>query len=171
MAGYGSVSKLGANEATGENWLNKFFKNVPVQPDSGRAALQTFAGGKGDALVSYENEAIFANQNGQNLAYTIPSKTILIQNPVAVTSNSGHPKQAKAFLKFLCSKTAQKIFAKNGYRPVVPGVVKAGKFPTPKGLFTIDDLGGWPAVTKKFFDPATGIVTEIERNNGVATTK
>jgi sulfate/thiosulfate transport system substrate-binding protein len=171
MGGYGAISNVGAKNAAGVTYLNKLFKNVPVQPDSGRAALQTFAGGKGDALLSYENEAIFANQNGQSLSYTIPSKTILIQNPVAVSAKSSHPKQAKAFLKFLYSKAAQKIFAANGYRPVVSGVVKANKFPTPKGLFTIDDLGGWPAVTDKFFDPDTGIVTQIERNNGVATTK
>ena len=36
------------------------------------------------------------------------------------------------------------------------------KFPTPTDLFTIDDLGGWTAVTNKFFDPDKGIVTEIE---------
>jgi sulfate/thiosulfate-binding protein len=171
MAGYGTASNLGKKEAVGMAYLNKLFKNVSVQPDSGRAALQTFTGGKGDALISYENEAIFAKQNGQSLSYTIPAKTILIQNPVAVTSNSANPKQAKAFLAFLYSKTAQKIFAKNGYRPVVPGVAKAGQFPTPTGLFTIDQLGGWTVVGKKFFDPATGLVTEIERNNGVATTK
>ena len=171
MAGYGSQSNLGKNAAAGETYLNSLFDNVSVQPDSGRAALQTFTGGKGDALISYENEAIFAKQKGQSLSYTIPAKTILIQNPVAVTSNTKYPKQAKAFAAFLYSKTAQKIFAQNGYRPVVPGVAKAGQFPTPKGLFTIDQLGGWTVVTKKFFDPATGVVTEIERNNGVATTK
>jgi parallel beta-helix repeat protein len=44
---------------------NKLFDNVSVQPDSGRAALQTFTGGKGDALISYENEAIFAQQTGR----------------------------------------------------------------------------------------------------------
>ena len=32
----------------------------------------------------------------------------------------------------------------------------ATQFPTPTGLFTIADLGGWHDVTKKFFDPKTG---------------
>ena len=46
--------------------------NVSVQDDSGRAALQTFTGGKGDVLLSYENEAIFAQQNGQDVDYVVP---------------------------------------------------------------------------------------------------
>ena len=48
-----------------------------------------------------------------------------------------------------------------GYRPVVPGVVKANKFPTPKGLFTIDDLGGWSKVNDSLFDPDKGSVAKI----------
>ena len=36
-------------------------------------------------------------------------------------------------------------------------------FPTPHGVFKITDfgLGGWAAVTAKFFDPTNGIVTKI----------
>ena len=51
---------------------NALFKNVPVQDDSARKSLQTFTGGKGDAFLSYENEAIFAQQNGQPVDYTVP---------------------------------------------------------------------------------------------------
>ena len=92
-----------------------------MQDDSGRKSLQTFTGGKGDAFISYENEAIFAQQNGQALDYTVPDPTILIENPVAVTKDSAHPEQAKAFVDFLLSPAGQKIFAENGYRPVVAG--------------------------------------------------
>ncbi len=133
MAAYGAISGLGKKPRVGNAYLDKLFKNVPVQPDSGRAALQTFAGGKGDALISYENEAIFAKQNGQSLSYKIPSKTILIQNPVAVSAKSKHKKQAAAFVAFLYSKTAQKIFAENGYRPVVTSDGEAGSVPDPEG--------------------------------------
>jgi sulfate/thiosulfate transport system substrate-binding protein len=171
MAGYGAASNVNQDEAAGTAYLTKLFDNVPVQDSSAREALQTFTGGKGDAILAYENEAIFASQNGQEIPYTIPKKTILIENPVAATKTSKYPKQAKAFVAFLYSKQAQRIFADNGYRPVVPGVAKAGEFPAPAGLFTIDDLGGWDEVTTKFFDPANGIVTEIERDNGVSTEK
>ncbi len=172
MAAYGAVSNKGGDKKAGTDYLAKLFKNVPVQDDSARKSLQTFTNGKGDAMLAYENDAIFAQQKGQAIDYTIPDSTILIENPAAVTSESKHPKEAKAFLDFLYTPEAQKLYADNGYRPVVSGV-KSDKvtFTTPSGLFTIKDLGGWTTVTKDFFDPDTGIMAGIERSNGVSTSK
>jgi sulfate/thiosulfate transport system substrate-binding protein len=172
MGVYGSQIKQGKTPAQAVAFLTKVMKNVSVQDDSGRAALQTFTGGKGDVLISYENDAIFAKQNGQDVDYVIPDDTLLIENPAAVTANSKHPKEAKAFLDFAHTPEAQKIFAENGYRPVVKGTDTAGQsFPTPPGLFTIQDLGGWDEVATKFFDVDKGIVTAIERNLGVSVEK
>jgi ABC-type sulfate transport system substrate-binding protein len=92
----------------------------------------------------------------------------LIENPVAVTKNSEHPAQAAAFLEFLHTPTAQKIFVDNGYRPVVEGVPGGDQFPVPAKLFSIADLGGWTAVNKEFFDPNGSIMAEIEKDNGVS---
>ena len=111
-------------------------------------------------LLSYENEAIFAQQNGQDIDYVVPDQTILIENPVAITTDSANPTAAKALLDYVYTPEAQKIFADNGYRPVVTGVVPDDQFPTPAGLFTIDDLGGWPDVATKFFDTKTGIIAD-----------
>jgi sulfate transport system substrate-binding protein len=168
LAGYGAKANKGANKAAGTAYLHALFKNVPVQDSSARKSLQTFAGGKGDVMLSYENEAIFAKQNNQPLDYIVPDSTILIENPVAVTKKSEHPKEAQAFLKFLYSKKAQEIFVKNGYRPVVDGVPGAEQFPTPSGLFTIADLGGWPKVKKEFFDPKGSIMADVEKGIGVS---
>src|SRR5258708_25841035 len=171
LAGYGAVSAKGTNKTAGVAFLNSLLKNVPVQDNSGRASLQTFIGGNGDAIPTYDNDAIFAQQKGQALDYTVPDSTILIENPVAVTKNSAHPVQAKAFLAFLYSATVQKIFVDSGYRPTTTGVPGADKFPTPPGLFTIKDLGGWTQVTKDFFDPQAGVITGIEKKLGVSTGK
>jgi sulfate transport system substrate-binding protein len=168
MAGYGAQIEQGKTPAEAEQYLKDLFKNVVVQDDSGRKALQTFTGGKGDVLLSYENEAIFAQQNGQDIDYVVPDQTILIENPAAITTDSANPTVAKAWLDYVYTPEAQKIFADNGYRPVVSGVVPDDQFPTPSGLFTIDDLGGWPDVATKFFDTKTGIVAIIETDNGVA---
>src|SRR5215213_2326689 len=75
MAAYGAASDVGEDEQAGVDYLNALFKNVPVQDDSARKSLQTFAGGKGDALLAYENEAIFAQQNDQKIDYTVPDET------------------------------------------------------------------------------------------------
>jgi sulfate/thiosulfate-binding protein len=168
LAAYGAASDVGKDEAAGVKYLNDLFKNVPVQDDSARKALQTFAGGKGDAMLAYENEAIFANQNGQKLEYTVPDETILIENPVAVTKTSKNAEEAQAFLDFLRSEEAQKIFLENGYRPVNEDVAAEGDFPEPSGLFTIADLGGWSEVTDQFFNTDGSIMLDVERSIGVS---
>jgi sulfate transport system substrate-binding protein len=146
-------------------------KHVKVQPKSGREALQTFTGGEGDVLISYENEAITAQQKGEQVDYVIPGQNILIQNPVAVTKSSKHPEQAKAFVAFLESAAGQRLFGKHGYRPVDPTVAKKFHFPQPAQLKTIDDLGGWSKVNDALFDPDKGAVAKIEQDAGVSTAK
>ena len=47
----------------------------------------------------------------------------------------------------------------------------ASKFPEPPGLFTIEDLGGWPDVNDKLFDPTNGSIAKIEESAGVSTEK
>jgi sulfate/thiosulfate-binding protein len=169
MAAWGAELAAGKTEAQATDYLKTLFKHVPVQDDSARKALATFTGGKGDVMLAYENEAIFAQQQGENLDYVIPDSTILIENPIAVTSNAKNPAAAAAFVKFLYTPAAQEIFVKNGYRPVVAGVAGADKFPTPSGLFEISKFGGWKAVTAKFFDPTKSIMKDVEDSVGVSS--
>jgi len=169
LAAYAAKSGGGKDDAAGLAYLNQLFPHVAVQDTSARNSLQTFANGKGDVLIAYQNEAIFAQQHGQPLDYVIPDQSILIENPVAVTVRTKYPEQAKAFLAFLHSKTAQRIFADAGYRPVVSGVARPGEFKDPAQLYTIDDVGGWTDAAKKFFDPQTGALLGVERKLGVAT--
>jgi sulfate transport system substrate-binding protein len=171
MAAYGSQIAQGKSDAQATAYLGKLFKNVAVQDKSARDALATFTGGKGDVLISYENEAIAAQQAGEKIDYTIPAQTILIENPIAVTKDGAKKKAANAFVKFLYTPEAQSIFASKGYRPVVKSAAGADKFPTPKQLFTIQKFGGWSTVSTKFFDPDKGIMAGIEKGLGVSTSK
>ena len=143
---------------------------MPVQDKSARESLQTFVGGKGDVLLAYENEAITAQQKGQELDYTIPDQTILIQNPVAVTS-AADAADGEGVRGLPAHGQAQKIYQSKGYRPVNASLVAKAKFPTPSGLFKIDKLGGWPKVTNEFFDPDKGYLVDIEKSKGVPTEK
>ncbi len=129
MAAYGAQLKQGKTPAEAQQYLEDLFHNVVVQDTSARNALQTFTGGKGDVLLDYENDAIFAQQKGEAVDYVIPTQTILIENPAAVTVKASNPALAKAWLDFLYTPTAQKIFADNGYRPVVQGVVPGRQVP------------------------------------------
>jgi sulfate transport system substrate-binding protein len=174
LAAYGAKSGGGEDPKAGLDYLHELItKHVTTQDKSGREALQDFTSGNGDVLISYENEAITAQKKGQSVDYVIPDRTILIENPIAVVAKSKHPEQAAAFLKFALSPSSQQTFADWGYRPVDEAVFKKNesKFPTPSGLFTVRDLGGWSKVNDEFFDPDKGSITQIESDAGVSTAK
>jgi len=167
MAAYGAQLEQGKTRDQAVDYLNELFHHVSVQDKSARDSLQTFAAGKGDVLIAYENEAITAQQKGEDLDYVIPDQTILIENPIAVTKTGGAA--AKAFVKYLRTPAAQKIFAEKGYRSIREDLVDPATYPTPRDLFTIADLGGWSDVKDEFFGRDNGIVAGIERDLGVPT--
>jgi sulfate/thiosulfate transport system substrate-binding protein len=169
MAAWGAQLEQGRSETEAKEYLAKLFENVPVLDKSAREALQTFSSGKGDVLLGYENEAILAQQQGEEIDYVVPDETLLIENPIAVVNETNNPDTAHAFVDFLYSTEAQAIFASKGYRPVVEGVSGAEDFPTPAKLFDITKLGGWDKVNDEFFDPEAGIVAEIFQSQGKST--
>src|SRR5918995_1609824 len=167
MAAYGAWRKAGKTDKQAQDNLLKLFRNVVVQDTSARASLSTFNSGKGDVLLAYENEALFARTQGLDLQFVIPKATILIENPIAVVKSSPDKAAANAFLRFLRTPAAQQVFADNGYRPVVKSVENRNraKFPVRPGLFTIDQLGlgGWAKVQKRFFAPKASVMARIQR--------
>ena len=167
MAGYGAQLEQGKTPEQAREYLKALFANVAVQDKSARESLTTFASGKGDVLLGYENEAIFAKRQGQSIEYVVPEQTILIENPVAVTEDASDA--AEGFLGFLTTDAAQKVFGEEGYRPVVKSVLDTFDYPTPPGLFTITDVGGWDTVQEQFFDRETGFMAEVQRELGQPT--
>jgi sulfate/thiosulfate transport system substrate-binding protein len=166
MAAYGAQRKIGLSHARSVKYLEKLYDHVVSQDKSAREALQTFVAGRGDVLIAYENEAIFAKDHDQPIDYVIPKATIQIANPIAVVKSSSNKTTARAFVRFLRTRPAQVIFGENGYRPVLPSAAKQFGFPRPPRVFSIQWLGGWAKVDKRFFDPRNGIVTKIQRRQG-----
>jgi sulfate/thiosulfate-binding protein len=173
LAAWGHVIATGGTEEDAKKYLTSYFKNAVSLPGSARDALTSFTSGNGDVLVSYENEAILARQNGEDIEYIVPSETLLIETPAAVTVEADPA--AKDFLEFLFSDEAQAEFLKSGYRPVVEGVEgdvegatdPSDPFPAPKTLLTVGkDFGGWSEAKAKFFDEENGIVTLIQVATG-----
>jgi sulfate/thiosulfate-binding protein len=169
MAAYGAQLEKGRSPEQARQYLADLFDNVPVLDKSARESLQTFSSGKGDVLLGYENEAILAQQQGEELDYIVPDQTLLIENPVAVVNESDDPGLARSFVDFLYTPEAQEIFVQKGYRPVVEGIPGADEFPTPPSLFEITKFGGWDKVNDEFFDPEQGIVAEIFQSQGKST--
>ncbi len=165
LAPYAAKSEGGKNPQAGLDYLGQLISkdHLKVQPKSGREATDTFLQGTGDVLLSYENEALFSERNGDPIEHIVPPTTFKIENPVAVIKNAKNLDKAVKFKDFLFTADGQKAFAQAGFRPVDPKVTAdfAKDFPQPGKLWTVADLGGWKQVDKELFTPNTGSVAVI----------
>lgn len=168
MAVYGTLINEGKSPDQALEGVKTLLEKTVAQPGSARDALAAFTQGQGDVLLGYENEAIKAEKEGEEVEHIVPPSTILIETPIAVTTSAPEP-AAEDFLKFIWSDEGQEIWAENGYRPVNPKLVDPKQFPTPKELFKISQFGGWGKVNDEFFDDETGSVAKIETELGVST--
>jgi sulfate transport system substrate-binding protein len=168
MAVYGTQINEGHSPAEALTAVKALLEKTSAQPGSARDALAAFTQGEGDVLLGYENEAIKAVNEGEDVEYVVPPSTILIETPIAVTVDAPEP-AAQDFLDFVWSDQGQEIWAENGYRPVNSKLVDPKQFPTPKDLFKISQFGGWSKVNDEFFDDETGSVAKIEAELGVST--
>lgn len=172
LAAYGQAGGASGDTEAGLAYVEELVRDhVKVQDKSGREALQSFLGGQGDVLLSYEYEATTAQKKGEDVEYVIPDDSIKIEIDIAKTADA--PEQAQAFLDYVLSAPAQEQFASWGYRPVNEEVLKAhaDEFPEPPGLFTIEDLGGWEKVNAELFDIEGGSIAKIEEEAGVPTSE
>jgi sulfate transport system substrate-binding protein len=153
MAAWGAQIAQGKGEEEATEYLRQLFANVPVQDKSARESLQTFVGGVGDVLLAYENEIIFAQQQGEEVEFVVPAETILIENPVAVVNESENAETARAFIDFLLTprrsaSSARRATARSSRR-CWPSSTTRPRPPSSRS----PDHGGWSEVTPKFFDP------------------
>lgn len=171
LAAYGAQLREKKTPKQAEAYLNTLFHHVVSQDTSARNALNTFLAGKGDVLLTYENEAVLAQQQGKPVYYLIPKATLLIENPIAVPTTSKNQATAKTFVNFALSTAGQKIWAQNGYRPVDQKLLKqyTKQYPPRPQLFKVAYVGGWEKATTRFFDPDKGVMAKIEQGLGVST--
>ena len=170
LAAYQAQIDDGKTEEEAIAYLEQLAQRVLVWDPSARDALNTFLqAGQGDVLIGYENEAIFAQQQGQALEYVVPENTLLIENPIAPTTVGDASDYSAAFIEFLYSPEAQRVYAEHGFRPELDEVAaEFDDFVQPTNLATVDeDLGGWAEARPKFFDPEDGIMAQIFADLGI----
>jgi len=126
------------------DWAN----SDPLSQSNKRLTL-----GAGDALITYEQDALLAQDRGVALDVVVPSPTILTQPAaVAINENITRSEQdaAQAFLDFLSSTQGQAIFAHYHLRPASP----EGSGQSPRiNTFTTTDLGGWAIAYSQLLKP------------------
>jgi sulfate transport system substrate-binding protein len=159
----GKVAGYDKGEDGAFKFLTEVVKNITVLDKDGRESFLTFQKGVGDVAITYENEAYAGIAAGDtNFEIIYPTSTIFIENPgayvdVYAKENNVLP-AARALAEFVLTPDAQRIFAAKGFRPLLPDLLKepdnVKKFPAVTDLFTIEEFGGWPKVSKELFGEA-----------------
>ncbi len=170
LAEYGSALFRTGDKAQAYEQLLGIWRNVIAQASSARAARTQFENGFGDALVTYEQEALWDRaRNKLSAEIVYPASTILSEHTVVVIQKNLHPKQrdvVQAFVDFLWSDTAQRIFVEYGFRSVNEQLNKAnpdfGVIPQP---FTVNDLGGWLQAKREIIEAIwkAQVLSELRR--------
>jgi sulfate/thiosulfate-binding protein len=154
-------NKEGGDQAAARKFVEAIYKNVPVLDSGARGSTTTFAQrAVGDVLVAWENEAFLALQEfgADKFEIVVPAFSILAEPPVSlvdqVVDKRGTRKVAEAYLDFLYAPAAQKIIAKNFYRPSKPDSADPAdlaRFPRIR-LVTVDQaFGGWSKAQAEHF--------------------
>ncbi len=178
LAAYGAAKRgfvEGYEAETATDFLAEVIDNVLVFDKDGRESYLTFENGVGDVAITYENEIFAAKLAGGEVEVIYPRSTILIENPIALideyVDKHGNREAVEAFIEFLYTPEAQRIFAKHGFRPVVPEVAAeeeiVEQFPVIQDLFTIEEFGGWETVSKELFGENgrfTLLIAEVKGN-------
>lgn len=160
LAAWGYVLNNGGNATQAQDFVTRFYRNVPVLDTGARGASTTFLQREiGDVLVGWENEAFLALKEfgADKFEIVMPSVSILAEPPVAVVDyfarRHGTEAVARAYLEHLYSDEGQEIIARHFYRPRSERIAAkyADQFPRLK-LFTVDELfGGWKAAQRAHF--------------------
>ncbi|HSS85380.1 MAG TPA: sulfate ABC transporter substrate-binding protein [Reyranella sp.] len=147
------LDRTKGDQAAARKFVEAIYRNVPVLDSGARGSTTTFAQrAVGDVLVAWENEAFLALQEfgADKFEIVVPDFSILAEPPVSlvdqVVDKRGTRKVAEAYLDFLYTPAAQKIIAKNFYRPSKPDSADPAdlaRFPKIR-LVTVDQaFGGW----------------------------
>lgn len=145
------------NPDAGFEMLFGVWKNVVAQAASARAARTQFENGFGDALITYEQEALRDRALGKLRADIVyPRRTVLSEHTLVVIDRNvlpGERKRVRALVDFLWSEKAQRIFVDYGFRSVVEdlnaGNSAFGRIDDP---FRIADFGGWKRANKEIVE-------------------
>jgi len=143
LAEYGSALQDSGDRATAEMQLQAIWRNVQLLGASARATMTLFELGAGDAFVTYEHDALLAQERGALLEIVMPSHTIVSRHVAVIVDNNVTPGElplAQAFVEYLLSDAGQQAFSRYHLRPAD---LEGEQFPGIAQPFTVEDLGGW----------------------------
>lgn len=158
VAEYGAGARRASDPvAAGHDMLLGVWRNVVAQAASARAARTQFENGFGDALITYEQEAVFDRSRGKLKADVVYPRSTVLSEHTLVRIDRNIPRReadlVDAFARFLFSEDAQKIFVRYGFRSVMDPLNAANPdFGRIEDPFRITDLGGWQRAKAEIVD-------------------
>ena len=90
--------------------LQAIWRNVRLLGASARATMTLFELGAGDAFVTYEQDALLAQERGVPLEIVVPSRTIVARHVAVIVDGNvlpGEVPMAQAFVEYLLSDAGQ----------------------------------------------------------------
>jgi sulfate/thiosulfate transport system substrate-binding protein len=130
--------------------LQAIWRNVISTPASAREARTTFELGNGDALVTYELDALLMKQTNAKVdaETVIPAATIFSEHPAVVIDHNVSAADRPVidgFMQYLWSDEAQRDFVKYHFRAATNEALNQEnkELATIKYPFTVDYFGGW----------------------------
>jgi len=157
LAEYGSAYLTLQNKDQAYDQLAGIWKNVVAQAASARSARTQFENGFGDALITYEQEALRDKSLGKLTAEIIyPESTILSEHTVVVIDKNIEADERDvidSLLQFLWSDKAQSLFVEHGYRSINEELNGTNpNFGLIASPFVVSDLGGWQQAKQEIVD-------------------
>ena len=173
LAAWGSVLRQGGTEEPARDFIRKLYQNVSTLGQGARDSATTFALAKeGDVHLTWENEALREVEESKGeLEVVYPPVSIRAEPSVAWvdTNVAAHKSEAlaKAYLAYLFTDEAQETFARDGYRPINPEILKKHKDRLPNiDLFPVTLVAkDWNDAQAKFF-AENGIFDTIHPTKG-----
>lgn len=154
LAIYGSELKKSESESSERDTvravrtLQAIWRNVISTPGSAREARTTFELGNGDALITYELDALLMKEANAQIEIVAPRATIFSEHPAVVIDKNVTAAKRQvidAFMDHLWSDEAQQAFVKYHFYSVTNDAFNQAhtEFAHIETPFTIEYFGGW----------------------------
>jgi ABC-type sulfate transport system substrate-binding protein len=143
LAEYGSAFLESNDQDTAVIQLEAIWRNLRLLAPSARATLTLFELGACDAFVTYEHDALLAQERGISLEVVVPPRTVLAQHVAVIVDDnvtSAERPVVRAFVDYLLSDAGQQALRRYHVRPAA---VDNNAFRKLDQAFTVEDLGGW----------------------------
>ncbi len=163
-------AKFHGNELQIKSFLRDAFRNVIVYDAGARGSTTTFVNRNiGDVLIAWESDALLLMKHFGKDKFEIitPSISIVAEPPAAilesVAKKRGTFDVSREYIAQLYGVEAQRIFAKNFYRPTNSQIFQQNKsqFVNTK-LISVEGFGSWKVLQAKHFDDG-GIFDQITK--------